>query len=330
MKRTLRQRAERWRAAWGAAPSARQALLDLLLYLAVRLWATAIGCFPVETNLRTARALGWLWWTLHPRSRVRALENLRAAYGPEVSEARLRAIGRACCQHFAQVYLVEAVLSPRLINAWSWPRYVELDDLGPALRTLLNGRGALLLTPHFGNYELLGYTLARVGIPLHAIMRPLDNPLLNDFIVESRADSGLKLLFKKGVTEAADAVVANGGALCFIADQDAGRKGVFADFFGRKASWYKSIGLLAMSRQAPVIVGYAARARRGRMRYRVHVSRIIEPPEWQDRPDPLQWITAQFAAAMEDGVRRHPEQYLWVHRRWKTRPKSERHADAPL
>lgn len=325
-----RLRGQRWREAWRAAATPRQAVLDVALYLAVRLWALVVGCFPVEANLRTARLLGWIWWTVYRKSRVRALENLRAAFGSHVSEARLRAIGCASCQHFAQVYLVEAMLGPRLINPWSWPRYVELHELDDALRVLLRGDGAILLTPHFGNYELLGYTLARIGLPLHAIMRPLDNLLLNDFIVQSRANSGLTLLFKKGVTGAAERVIAEGGTLCFIADQDAGRKGVFADFFGRKASWYKSIGLLAMSRRTPIIVGYAARVRRGRLRYRVCVSLILRPQEWEGQPDPLLWITERFAKAMEEGIRRYPEQYLWVHRRWKTRPKEELQAEAPL
>ena len=279
-------------------------------------------------NLRTARLMGRIWWAVIKRHRDRALDNLRPALGDRYSERQLRGIARRSFEHFAQLYLVELVMTPRSVTEWSWARYVELDRLGPALRELLAGHGTILLTGHFGNFELLGYTICRLGIPLSAVMRPLDNPLLNRYLVASRAAGGLSLLYKKGVTAVAGDVIDHGGALCFIADQDAGRKGLFVDFFGRKASTYKSIGLLAMQKRAPVIVGYAARTRRG-FHYRIAVERIIQPSEWECQDDPLRWITQTYTSALEAAVRRWPEQYLWVHRRWKHRPKDELAPGAP-
>lgn len=315
-------------AVWQEAPSRRLALRYLVEYAAVRLWSLGVNWFTVETNLRTARLLGRLWWLLMPRHRRRALDNLRPALGAQYSEGQLRALARGSFEHFAQLYLVEMVLTPRLITAWAWARHVELGELGPALRILLRGRGAIMLTAHFGNYELLGYTIARLGLPLHAVMRPLDNPLLNEFLLRSRAAGGISLLYKKGVSAVAEEVLAAGGTLCFIADQDAGRKGLFAEFFGRPASWYKSIGLLAIRQRVPVIVGSAARVGPG-FRYRISVERIIEPHEWEQQVDPLSWITQTYAKALETGIRRHPEQYLWVHRRWKTQPKAGRASARP-
>jgi KDO2-lipid IV(A) lauroyltransferase len=215
------------------------------------------------------------------------------------------------------------VMTPRLINEWSWARHVRLNNLGPALRELLGDRGVIMLTAHFGNYELLGYAIACLGLPLNAVMRPLDNPLVNEFLVASREAGGVNLLYKKGASESADEIIAGGGTLCFISDQDAGRKGVFADFFGRPASWYKSIGLLAMRHRVPLVVGYAVRERAG-FHYVITVERIIQPEEWGVQDDPLRWITQTFAHALETAIRRHPEQYLWMHRRWKSRPKRER------
>ncbi len=311
----------RLREAWRVAPSRGAAISWVAQYVALRLWTLVIGCFPVETNLRTARLMGDIWWLLLKRHRARAMDNLRPALGDRYSEAELWKIARASFQHFAQLYLVEAVMTPRLVGIWSWARYVRLHNIGPALRELLSDRGVIMLTAHFGNYELLGYTIARLGLPLTAVMRPLDNPLVNEFIVSSRRAGGVTLLDKKGATEEADETLATGGTLCFIADQDAGRKGVFADFFGRPASWYKSIALLAMRHNVPVVVGYAARERPG-FRYGIVVERIIQPEEWSDRDDPLRWITRTFAGALEAGIRRHPEQYLWVHRRWKSQPRT--------
>jgi KDO2-lipid IV(A) lauroyltransferase len=308
--------------AWTEAPSAIVALRRLGEYIALRLWVVVIGCFPIDMNLRTARLMGRIWWALFKRHRDRAMDNLRPALGDRYDERQLRRIARRSFEHFAQLYLVELVLSPRVITEWSWARHVELDQLGPALRELLLGRGALLLTGHFGNYELLGYTICRLGIPLTAIMRPVDNPLINRYLVAARAAGGLTLLYKKGVSAVAGDVIDRGGGLCFIADQDAGRKGLFVDFFGRRASTYKSIGLLALAKRVPVIVGYAVRVRRG-FHYRIAVERIIRPEEWEPQADPLRWITQAFSSALEAAIRRAPEQYLWVHRRWKHRPKGE-------
>ena len=309
--------------AWRAAPSRTIAMRYLLEHAALRLWALVIGCFPVETNLKTARIMGDIWWLLMKRHRDRALDNLRPALGARYDEAQLLKIARRSFEHFAQVYLVEMVMTPRMINQWSWSRYVELHNLESALRELLADRGVIMLTAHFGNYELLGHTIARLGLPLNAVMRPLDNPLVNEFLVSSREAGGVKLLYKKGASESADEIIESGGTLCFISDQDAGRKGVFADFFGRKASWYKSIGLLAMRQRVPLVVGYAAREKPG-FHYGITVERIIQPAEWDEQDDPLLWITQTFAHALETGIRRHPEQYLWMHRRWKSRPRSER------
>src|SRR5262249_39397534 len=113
-----------------------------------------------------------------------------------------------------------------------------------------------------------------------------------------------------------------GLALCFIADQNAGSKGLFVDFFGRKASTYKSIGLLAIERQVPIIVGFARR-RRDRFEFDAVVSRIILPAEWHGRPDELTWITQDSRGPMEAFIRPAPEQSLGTHRRWKSRPREE-------
>jgi KDO2-lipid IV(A) lauroyltransferase len=165
------------------------------------------------------------------------------------------------------------------------------------------------------------------GFPLTAVMRPLDNPHINAYLMETREARGLQLLYKKGATQSAEEILADGGALCFIADQNAGHKGLFVDFFGRKASTYKSIGLLAMECGVPIVAGYARR-RSGRFAYEIGVNRIIYPSEWADKEDPLLWITQEYTAAIEAFVREDPTQYLWVHRRWKSRPKEERNPPA--
>jgi KDO2-lipid IV(A) lauroyltransferase len=179
-----------------------------------------------------------------------------------------------------------------------------------------------MLTGHYGNWEILGYVLATLGFESTAVARPLDNPYVNDWVFGVRERQGQKVVGKKGATHEITGLLDNGGVVGFVADQNAGSKGIFVDFFGRKASTYKSIGLLAMQYEVPVLIGYARRID-GKFRFKLATQDIIWPADWKDQPDPLLYITQRYTSAIEDFVREEPSQYLWTHRRWKTRPKGE-------
>ncbi len=294
---------------------------DYPAYVALRLFYAIVHMFPIDMNLRTARLLGDLWFRISRRHRERALENLRRSFGHELTEAELLRLTRRSMQQMAMMAM-EVLFEPRLISEWTWPRHIRLRGLTDALRVLLKGRGCILLTGHYGNWELVGFALAALGFEMVAVMRPLDNPYLNEWLVKIREDRGLRLLYKKGMAQSADEVLESGAGLCFIADQNAGRKGLFVDFFGRAASTYKSIGLLAIRHQVPIIIGCARRLS-DRFEYEIDVNRIIYPEEWSGRDDELLWITQEYTRAIEAFIRVDPGQYLWVHRRWKTRPKDE-------
>jgi KDO2-lipid IV(A) lauroyltransferase len=228
------------------------------------------------------------------------------------------------------MFAVEAACLPRLISPFTWTRYIRLVDFEEVLRIMLGGQGAILVTGHYGSFELMGHLLAALGFDVVAVMRPLDNVYLNRFVVQSRRTNGLTLLDKKGAMQTAEQIARDGALLGFIGDQDAGRKGLFVDFFGRPASTYKSIGLLAMATGAPIIVGYARR--RGTVaRYDIGVQRIIRKEEWEGQDDPLRWITQAYTYAIEAIAREEPEQYLWFHRRWKSKPRARcKQARTPL
>ncbi len=314
----------------------RRAWLDYLTYLAFRAVVMVFHSFPINANLRTARLLGTIWFHFPRRipllgrafskHRARAEEHIRLAM-PELPPAEVSRIALASMQSMAMLAM-EVLFTPRLITRWSWAQFVHPVNMPPALRLLLQKRGVIMLTAHYGNWELLGYTLATWGFDIVAVMRPLDNDYLNDYLMSRREPSGLRLLYKKGASQSMSEILDDGQALCFIADQNAGSKGLFVDFFGRKASTYKSIGLLAIQHKAPVIVGYAKRLN-DRFEFEAAVTRMIMPEEWQGKDDELMWITQEFSKAIEDFIRSSPDQYLWIHRRWKSRPKDER-LDAPV
>ncbi|MFH0981007.1 MAG: lysophospholipid acyltransferase family protein [Planctomycetota bacterium] len=297
-------------------------IMAWLIYALVRGACMVLLMFPLEWNLRTARLMGALWWYLMPRHRERARQHLRIAYGDALTPSQIDRLALRCLQQQV-MWVMEFIFAPRLINEWTWRRYIRLVDMNEALALLLENKGALLLTGHYGNWELAGFLLAVLGFDVVAIMRPLDNVYLNRFLVRTRRRSGLELLYKRGAMAEAESHIRRGAALGFIADQNAGRKGLFVDFFGCKASTYKSIGLLAMALEVPIIVGYARRVGRG-FQYVVGAQRVIHPHEWRDRGDPLGWITQEYTSALEALIRVDPSQYLWIHRRWKSRPKEER------
>lgn len=287
-----------------------------LFYLAIRVVFAVMQVFPIEWNLVTARLLAKVWAVVLPRHRQRALAHLSAAYGGELSNRQLSALADECLAGVT-MFAVEAVCLPRVMNALTWSRYIQLNNFDEALKLILGGKGVILVTGHYGSFELLGHLLACLGFKTTAVMRPLDNRYLNRFIVDSRRTHGLTLLDKKGATQDAETILRDGKLLGFIGDQDAGRKGVFVEFFGQPASTYKSIGLLALTTGCPIVVGYARRLGH-RARYEIGVERIIHSQEWESQADPLTWITQTYTSAIEAFVRAAPEQYLWIHQRWKS------------
>ena len=304
-------------------PKHRNDLIDRIQYFALRLVAAALHCFPVNTNLRTARLIGSVMYAVDKKHRDRALGNLRRSF-PDMTDGQREKLARRSMQQLVML-AVEVLFTTRLIHLDTWRRYVELNNFQEVLGLLIrNERGLIMLTGHYGNWEVLGYVLATLGFPTVSIARPLDNPYVSDFIFGVREKTGQKIIAKKGATGEVTDVLGQSGTVGFIADQNAGSKGLFVDFFGRKASTYKSIGLLAMEYEVPVVIGYARRIN-DRFRFEVGVQDVIYPQDWNapSVDDPLRYITQRYTKAIEDMVRVDPGQYLWVHRRWKSRPKGE-------
>jgi KDO2-lipid IV(A) lauroyltransferase len=305
----------------GREPKQRNDFLDRLLYLVLRLVAAALHCFPVNTNLQTAKLFGSILYRVDRRHRERALGNLRRSF-PDMPQRRREQMAERSMQQLVMLG-IEVLFTTRILNLRTYSRYVELENFREMLDLMLRGdRGVIMLTGHYGNWEILGYVLATIGFPTTSIARPLDNPYISEYIFGVREKTGQRIIAKKGATTEVTEVLNARGAVGFIADQNAGTKGMFVDFFGRKASTYKSIALLAMEYEVPVVVGYARRVN-DRFHFVVGVQDVIHPDDWKSQDDPLRYITQRYTKAIEDFVRVDPGQYLWVHRRWKTRPKGE-------
>ena len=299
----------------------RNPVLDWLGYAAMRVGLFVLYLFPVRWNLRFACFLGTQMWKHYKRGRIRAMDNLRASY-PEKDEAWLEATGLRSFQQIVMM-VIDTLFTPRLLNKDNWSQYIKSINIERAKWMSKENKGLLMLTGHYGNFEITGYLLGQFFYNIYSIARPLDNPFINKYLYGIREAKGQKIIDKKGATDEMVQLVEDGATLCFVSDQDAGRKGVFVDFFGRAASSYKSIGLLAIQYNLPIAVGGCRRVG-NEYSFEIEVSRIIEAHEWTDKDNPLQWLTQEYNTELENFIRKDPTQYWWLHRRWKTRPKEER------
>ena len=321
------------------AKKPRRPAADLAVYLAVRVLVCVLQAVPVRAAYALAGGLAALAYRVDKRHRLVAADNIRHAF-PELDEPGVDRLVRGCYRHFCAL-LVEIVLLPRKFRAANWPAFAgfERAGLSPAVRALLAGRPALIVTGHFGNWELAGYAFGAFGFRTYAIARVLDNPHLERFLKTFRQATGQTIIAKKDDFDRLTRVLAGGAKVATLADQDAGPRGVFVPFFGRPASTHKAVALMALEFGAPLLVfgipRTAADPVRGgawRPGYRIVCEEVIDPAEYAGRPDAVRAITARYTAALERLVRRHPEQYFWLHRRWKTQPaakKAGRPADAP-
>jgi Kdo2-lipid IVA lauroyltransferase/acyltransferase len=296
---------------------------------AIRAGVAAVGSAPAPLTLRAARSLGRVAATA-PMNRTRlgrAEANLAVAF-PGWDEDRIRETAIASYEH---LFLLGAEIAygPRALTPDAWLRHVQLGEVASGVREVLSGRPAILVTGHCGNWEVLGCTVSMLGFPLHALYRPLDLKPLDDWVRRTRQRYGLALVDKFGAVHQLPKIVRQGAPVAFVADQNGGDRGVFVPFFNRLTSSYKSIGLLAMQFNASIICGVARRTAPpgvspDRLHYHFEVVDVYGPQDWETQPDPLFYLTARYRRAIEMMVREAPEQYLWMHRIWRSRPRHER------
>ncbi len=292
-------------------------------YAAARTAAALLSSFPPEQNLGTAKLVAHLSTILSPKRLARAVNHVALAF-PERDALFHQRTAMRSIEHMLGIFMVDALVMPRLITKTNWTNRVSLaPGFERALPYLTSEKPCLFVTGHVGNWEILGYVMALVGVPITAVARPLDNPYISDWLFGIRERSGLKVLTKWGATDELQRILASGGKVGFIADQNAGDDGLFVPSFGRLASTYKSIPLLAVHHSLPVVCGYARRID-GAFKYELRTTDVILPESWESQDDPVFYVGARFNRAIETMIRESPEQNLWVHRRWKSRPKFER------
>lgn len=186
------------------------------------------------------------------------------------------------------------------------------------------GRGLVLVSGHFGNWEIAGATMAAHDYPFDAVMQRIRNPWLDRYVQRSRARLGMRLIHRIGAWDQLLANLKEGRVVAFVADQDAGRSGLFVPFFGRLAATHRAPALLALRGGAPLVVGGVRRV--GPRRYATWARRL--EPTGDSVAERVESLTVGWVGELERQVRLSPEQYFWHHKRWKTRPTGTRGREA--
>ncbi len=276
---------------------------NYLAYLVVRLFVCLLQAVSIETCQRFARGLAWLVTDVIPLRRNVVDDNLRHAF-PEMSPSDRRRMARDMWEHLF-VMLAEIAHFPRKVHDTNWRDYIRFKNESQMMRELFRNRPRVFVSGHYGNFELAGYTLGLFGFPTFTVARPLDNPYLGRWINHFRALKGQYILPKQGSAQEADSLLAGRGTLGVLADQHAGSKGCWVNFFGRPASTHKAIAVFALSNEAPLMVGYARRLDRP-LQYEMGLETLLDPATMDPALKNVTALTQWYTDVLEQIVRVAP------------------------
>lgn len=271
---------------------------------------------PRRMLLRLGAAAGWIGYLVDGRHRRIALSNLRLAFGAAMDEKERRRIVRACWMHFGRTAfdtLNFPKLSPSAVD--SLVHYDGLDHIRGAYR---RGKGVLLFSGHFGHWELVAVMQGYLDLPLALVTRPLDNPRLEQRLARLRRQSGNDIIHHRGAVRGMVQALRRGRGVAVVIDQDARQRGVFVPFFGHPASTTPTLASLALKTGAAVVPVFSVPRPDGS--YQVIYEPPLEVKRTGNRDADVLRLTAECTAIIERWVRRRPELWLWMHRRWKSSP----------
>lgn len=301
--------------------------IDFGAYLAVRLLVAIVQALPLDLCEQGAELLATLFGRVLGIRRRVVEENLQIAF-PNMSP-REREI--TCWRMWRHLFLMIAEIAhtPRKVHETNWREHSKIAHMELFVRTLLSGRPLVLISAHYGNFELGGYLMGLFGFPTYTVARRLDNPYLDRFVNDFRGRTGQYILEKQGSRDDIQDVLSRGGILTLLGDQAAGEKACWVEFFGKPASTHKAVALFSLGNEAPTMVSYARRIDKP-LHYEVGPEAICDPREpgfvYGSIPLLAQWYTSHLEAL----VRRSPEQYWWLHRRWKGSPPAKKRQWHPV
>jgi len=289
------------------------------------LFRLAFGFFamlPRSVALRVGAWLGEIFYVVDVRDRQVALFNLSIAF-PDKPLSERRRILRASCRNLGRL-AAEFCHLPTLTAA-TLADVVTFSDRAAWERTIARAErdGAVILSAHFGNFEMLAYAPGLLGHPVTLVHRPMHNPAFDRAITAIRTASGTRVVKKKAAAKEALRALKERRILVIPSDQNqTAAFGVFVDFFGKPACTTPGVARLAMLTGAPVFPVFMVREGETGC-HRIEILPEVEIVHSADREADIRANTQRCTAIIEDMIRRYPEQWIWFHKRWKTRPAGE-------
>ncbi|MFQ5587439.1 MAG: lysophospholipid acyltransferase family protein [Nitrospiria bacterium] len=285
-------------------------------YFAIRLLSAFVRTLPFDTAVNLGAMLGRLLHRVDRRHRLIGLNNLKAAFKNEKSEQELADILSNVYQNIGRSG-IEAIRLARLTADEIRARTeIEGFEYYKAART--KNKGVILLGAHFGSWEWIPLALGEQGAPMHVIVRPIDNPYLNQMVQKMRERFGNVVLNKRSETGEIIKLLRQGKSIGFLLDQDVGHsKAIFVDYFGRPAATNKALATIALRTGAPVVPMFIIRKKGG---HRLVIEKPLPLPRTGNLKQDMIGTTTLFTKKIESYVRQHPDHWLWLHRRWKTQP----------
>lgn len=290
-----------------------------LEYAAVMGVVAAARVCPMAAVLGAGSLLGRLFYLADRGHRQLAIRNLRAAF-PVRTEAECRAIARAMFSHFGR--LLAALLKFSTMTRDEMMARVEFAGEERVTQAHALGRGVLLFTGHFGFWEINALVHAIALAPMAVLARPLDNPLLHRLLESVRRATGNAVIYRRGAVRRVLRALEANQAVAFLIDQHMQpADAVYVEFFNRPAATTSALAALALRTGAPVVPVFALPLPGGR--FRMVYEHPVEPPRADD-PDAIREFTQRCTDVLEMYVRRYPELWLWMHRRWRDVPAGAR------
>jgi KDO2-lipid IV(A) lauroyltransferase len=275
-----------------------------------------IGLIPMKPAAALGDALGAVWYALDRRYRSIARANLKLAFGDRKTPREIDVLARRSFQNLGRLLFEVGWLQSLKPGAVS--KHFLLEGFTPNRVAQLR-RGVLVLSGHFGNWELLPAVAAMIGFRVSIVYRPLDFAPLDRFFSFSRARFGADLIPKKNALYRIVKALRGNRTVGILLDQNAKRdQGVFVDFFGKPVSTNKGLAQLALKTKTPVYSMFLIRQERG---FKVILGDEIPLAITGDPARDVALNTRRYNQVLEDIIRRYPDQWFWVHRRWKKQPK---------
>ncbi len=294
-------------------------------YAPIALLARLLRLLPRRAALAIGRAAGRLAWLLDAEHRRVAFVNLSEAYGSALSDADKRRLVGRVFSHFGMV-AADCLLMPSM-GPRDLDRLVEYEGVEHVKKAFLKGKGVFIFSGHYGNWEMVALMQGWLGYPMAMVTRPLDNPMLERLLRRGRTASGNEVIHKTEAVRGILKALRHGWCIAIVIDQDTrGADQIFVDFFGRPAATTPALGLLALKTGAPIVPVFGVPLPGGR--YRVTYLPEVEVAQTGDRAADVRAITQACTAIIERQIRSRPECWLWMHKRWKTRPGRRRRSAA--